>query len=211
MNKNKGSISRRNFLKTAGAVGAGSLLLPLDSLTAAQAESNSKEPRSKIVPTRPFGKNGVDVPILCLGHAFGMSSNLLLKQAINMGVRLWDTASNYLGGHSEKAIGEYFTKLPEDRKKVFRVTKSWSLRANAWGKDLKKSLERMNTSHIDLFLIHGVDLVEELLPYKNSYRWAERAKSEGKIRFFGFSTHTNVERNLIKASKFGWIDGIMCS
>jgi predicted aldo/keto reductase-like oxidoreductase len=211
MYKNKGSISRRNFLKTAGALGAGSLLLPLDSLTAARAESNTKESKLKVVPTRPFGKTGVDVPILCLGHAFGLSSNLLIKQAFNMGVRLWDTASTYLGGDSEKAIGKYFAKFPEDRKGVFLLTKSWSLVANAWGKNLKKSLERMNTSYIDLFLIHGIDLFEELLPYKNSVRWAERAKSEGKIRFFGFSTHTNMERNLMKASKHGWIDGIMFS
>ena len=139
MNKNKGSFSRRNFLKAAGAVGAGSLLLPLDSLTAARAQSNSKESKSKVVPTRPFGKTGVDVPILCLGHAFGLSSNLLLKQAINMGVRLWDTASIYLRGNSEKAIGEYFAKFPEDRKKVFLVTKTKSLTTNAWGKNLKKS------------------------------------------------------------------------
>ena len=211
MNKCNGSISRRKFLKTAGAVGAGSLLLPLNSLTAAQAKSNSKEAKLKVVPTRPFGKSGVDVPILCLGSAFGMSSNLFLKQAFNMGVRLWDTASTYLGGDSEKAIGKYFLKFPEDRKKVFLVTKSWSLITNAWSKNLKKSLERMNTSYIDLFLIHGIDLFEELLPYKNSVRWAERAKSERKIRFFGFSTHTNMERNLMKASKHGWIDGIMFS
>jgi predicted aldo/keto reductase-like oxidoreductase len=42
-------------------------------------------------------------------------------------------------------------------------------------------------------------------------RWAEKVKSEGRIRFFGFSTHKNVEKNLMKASKFGWIDGIMFS
>ena len=211
MNKNKGSISRRVFLKPAGAVGAGSLLLPLNPLKATQVEFDSKESKSKLVPTKPFGKSGVDVSILCLGAAFGMSSNLFLKQALNMGVRLWDTASIYLGGNSEKAIGKYFAKFPEDRKKVFLVTKSWSLITNAWDKNLNKSLERMNTSYIDLFLIHGVDLFEEFLPYKNSVRWAKRAKSEGKIRFFGFSTHTNMERNLMKASKLGWIDGIMFS
>ena len=33
-----------------------------------------------------------------------------------MGVRLWDTASTYLGGNSEKAIGKYFAKFPGDRK-----------------------------------------------------------------------------------------------
>ena len=43
MNKNKGSISRRNFLKTAGAVGAGSLLSSFASLSDTDAKSNFNE------------------------------------------------------------------------------------------------------------------------------------------------------------------------
>jgi hypothetical protein len=39
--------------------------------------------------------------------------------------------------------------------------------------------------------------------------WAEGAKSAGKIRFFGFSTHSNMEECLLGAAKLGWIDGIM--
>ena len=211
MARSKRSISRRNFLKTTGAISLGSLLSSFASHSDAHTKSETNEFHLKLVPTRPFGKTKVNVPILCLGSAFGMTSNLFLKQAINMGVRLWDTASVYLGGSSEKAIGKYFAKFPADRKKVFLVTKTDGLIRKAWNKNLKKSLERMNTTYIDLFLIHNVELIEVLLPYKNSDLWAERAKSEGKIRFFGFSTHNNVERNLMKASKFGWIDGIMCS
>ena len=212
MSNNKGSISRRNFLKTAGAVGVGSLLLPLDSLTVAQAESNSKESKSKTVPKRPFGKTGVDVPILCLGSAFAYTSNLLKKQALNTGVGLWDTAANYIGGESERAIGKYFKKFPEDRKKVFLLTKSSSRHPWLWNKDLDKSLERMNTSCIDLFLTAGVNNADRIDSiFSRPERWAEKVKSEGKIRFFGFSTHRNVENNLMKASKLGWIDGIMFS
>jgi len=110
-----------------------------------------------------------------------------------------------------RPFGKYFVKFPEDRQKVFLLTKSFSMRSNKWSEDLEKSFKRMNTSTIDLFLIHGVELFEELRPYRNSVRWAEKAKAEGKIRFFGFSTHTNMERNLLKASKLGWIDGIMFS
>ncbi len=212
MYKNKGSISRRNFLKTAGALGAGSLLLPLDSLTAARAESNTKESKSKVVPTRPFGETGVDVPILCLGHISPSTSNLFLKQALKMGVGLWDTAANYFGGESERAIGKYFKKFPEDRKKVFLLTKSLSRHPWLWNNDLEKSLERMNTSYIDLFLNHDVNNADNIGSIVGRpERWAEKVKSEGKIRFFGFSTHKNVEKNLMKASKFGWIDGIMFS
>ncbi len=41
--------------------------------------------------------------------------------------------------------------------------------------------------------------------------WAEKAKAEGKIRFFGFSAHKNMENSMLAAAKLGWIDGIMMS
>ena len=209
---NKYFISRRNFFKTAGAVGVGSLLSPFESLTAAQTKSYLNELPSKVVPTRPFGKTGVGVPILGLGHAFACSSNLLLKQSLNMGVRLWDTATTYAGGNEEKGIGKYFAKFPEDRKKVFLVTKSHNMNSGYWNTDLDRSLERMNTSYIDLFLVRAVSYATNLTPpLNNAELWAEKAKSEGKIRFFGFSTHRIIEENSMQASKFGWIDGIMFS
>ena len=210
MVEHKGSISRRNFLKTAGVVGVGSLLSPLNSSTDAQTESDPTVSALKVVPTRPFGNTGVDVPILCLGSAFGRSSDLLLKQALSMGVRFWETAAVYGGGRAEKAIGKYFEKFPGDRKEVFLGTKSWAMVADKWSNDLDESLKRMNTSHIDLFLVHDVTQAEDLVPpVENSELWARKAKSDGKIRIFGFSTHKQVEDNLMKASKFDWIDGIM--
>ena len=212
MARNKSMISRRNFLKTAGAVGAGSLLSPLRPLNYSQAESNTIKSETKVVPTRPFGKTGVDVPILCLGSAFGRSSDLLLKQAINMGVRLWDTAAVYAGGNSERAIGKYFSKFPEDREKVFLLTKSYSTYPEKWSKDLGKSLERMNTSYIDLFLIHAVAVFDLITPpRRHPEKWGQKQKSAGKIRYLGFSTHKNIEDNLMKASRFDWVEGIMFS
>jgi predicted aldo/keto reductase-like oxidoreductase len=44
---------------------------------------------------------------------------------------------------------------------------------------------------------------------KDMQQWAEKAKAEGKIRFFGFSTHSNMEECLLGAAPLGWIDGIM--
>ena len=162
--------------------------------------------------TRPFGKTKVDVSILGLGHAFSCSSNLLLKQSLNLGVGLWDTAATYAGGNEEKGIGKYFAKFPEDRKKVFLVTKSSNMNSDHWSTDLDRSLERMNTAYIDLFLVRSVSYAKDLTPPSNDAElWAEKAKSEGKIRFFGFSTHRVIEENSMQASKFGWIDGIMFS
>ena len=73
---------------------------------------------------------------------------------------------------------------------------------------LYDSLQRMNTAYIDLFLIQDVTDVKKKIN-KDIQAWAERAKSRGKIRFFGFSTHKNMEKCLDDAARLGWIDGIM--
>ena len=90
MSSKTDKFSRRDFLKTAGAVGIGSMLFPIGSLTNAQESSNPNETPIKGVPTRPFGKTGVDVSILSLGGAFHYSNLLLMKQALNMGIQRQD-------------------------------------------------------------------------------------------------------------------------
>ena len=101
--------SRRDFLKAAGAAGVGSVIAPTESLA-----DSADEPRA--MPTRPFGKTGVRVPILASGGSMDIQQ-LMLRQAIKWGVTYWDTANSYYGGNSERQIGKYLGKYPEDRKK----------------------------------------------------------------------------------------------
>jgi hypothetical protein len=61
-----------------------------------------------------------------------------------------------------------------------------------------------------MYLIHYVSDVKDELT-NDVKAWAENAKSKGKIRFFGFSTHKNMENSMLEAAKLGWIDGIMMS
>ncbi len=207
MSRKKGNYSRRDFLKTAGAIGVGSMLSPVESITNAQESSNPNESPVNVVPTRPFGKTGVDVSILSLGGAFHYSNLLLMKQALDMGVTYWDTSPGYGGGQSEAGIGKYFEKFPEDREKVFLGTKADIFDPPYMTKSLNQSLDSMNTSFVDLYFLHGISN-----PYeadKKIKAWADEAKSQGKIRFFGFSTHSNMEDCLLGAAKLGWIDGIM--
>ena len=111
-----------------------------------------------------------------------------------------------MGGNSERRIGKYLLKYPENRRKIFLVTKSHAWTLKGMTKELNQSLERMKTDYIDLFFVHGVSSISELDEDKKA--WAEKSKAEGKIRLFGFSTHTNMEVCMMEASKLGWIDGI---
>ena len=210
MSAKKSNFSRRDFIKITGAASVGSTLISLGSLSQAHGSSGTEAPGQMKVPTRPFGKTGANVSILSLGGVLKPSDQLIFRQAFKMGVTYWDTADSYGWGKNEKAIGRYFAKYPEDRKKVFLVTKSKSTDPEELTESLDNSLKKMNTSYVDLYFIHYVKRVDtELTSEVKS--WAEKAKAQAKIRFFGFSAHKNMENSMLAAAKLGWIDGIMMS
>ncbi|MDH3826655.1 MAG: aldo/keto reductase [Desulfobacterales bacterium] len=210
MSGKKGNFSRRDFIKTAGAAGLGSALIPLNALKQAHGSTSTMVPEQMIVPTRPYGKTGVDVSILSLGGVLKPSDQLVFRQALKLGVTYWDTDNWYGWGKNEKAIGKYFASFPNDREKVFLVTKAKASDPQKLTEKLTTSLQRMNTSHIDMYFISYVSNVKKELTDAVK-AWAEKAKSKGKIRFFGFSAHKNMESSMLAAAKLGWIDGIMMS
>ena len=209
MGEKKKDLSRREFIKITGAAGIGSVVASAGKL--AEASDPGGALKTKAVPTRPFGKTGVHVSVLGMGGSQDLTSKqLLLRQAVKMGVTYWDTAYRYKGGRSETAMGNYFSRYPEDRKKVFLVTKSSSSDPKMMTQHLDTSLERLQTDYVDLYFIHHVsDVTREIEPETKT--WAEKRKAEGRIRFFGFSTHSNMEQCLLDAAQLGWIDGIMTS
>ena len=220
MKEKQNKIDRRNFLKTIGTAGVGSVLASAIS-KAGTAEPNApaKAQQSEFpqVPTRKLGKTGVEVPVLSFGAMFNIVENqVILHNTLKWGVNYWDTANGYAGGNSEIGIGNFLAKNPDVRKKIFLVTKASGARKKPTPQAivkkveelLHKSLKRMNTEHIDLYYgVHGlrdpVQLDDELR------KWAESAKKRKLIRFFGFTTHTNMADCLQAAAKLDWIDAIM--
>ena len=208
MTDNNGRVSRRTLIKSAGAAGLGADMVPLGSLNAANDAAAASGPTK--IPQRPFGQSGIDVSILSLGGVLRSSDQMVFRQAFEKGVTYWDTADSYGWGKNEKAIGKYFSKYPAHREQVFLVTKAATSDPTKLTEKLDTSLQRMNTSRVDMYFIHYVsDVKAELTDAVRA--WAETAKSQGKIRLFGFSTHKNMEATMLAAAKLGWIDGIMMS
>ena len=205
-------------MKTMGAVGLGSVLAstrinadPNDSKVT--DPNTSKEPQKHKypqVPRRKLGKTGIEVPCLSLGTN-RLDNQIILRNTLKWGVDYWDTANSYVGGNSELNIGQFFSKNPQERKSLFIVTKASSAKnVENIEKRLQTSLKRMNTKYIDLYYgVHGLSdpaqLTDELK------QWVKNAKKRGLIRLFGFSTHSNMARNLTAAAKLDWIDAIMTS
>ena len=116
MNKNKGSISRRNFLKSVGAAGIGALV----GTTARLSEVGAKTVKPNSIPTRPFGKTGDMVSILALGGDGTTSNRLMMHQAVKWGMTFWDVwdSDRHLGGGiSQKGVGKYYKRYCLDTRK----------------------------------------------------------------------------------------------
>ena len=103
MKETTNRISRRRFIKTASAAGLGAALSPFAAGERGHAAAPAQAAEPAGVPTRPFGRSGIEVPILSLGGMFDIPTNQnMLKQAVRWGVTYWDTAHIYRtqrGGH----------------------------------------------------------------------------------------------------------------
>jgi len=179
---------------------------------AKEPNAPAKEEKIQItkVPRRKLGKTGVDVPILALG--FGAAGeSIVLNQSLDWGVNHWDTSLAAAGGNSETSIGEFIAKNPNRRKEIFIVTKeNESKNAADLEKCLQTSLKRLNTNYADLYF--GVYRMSDPAQLTDEVKnWAKGAKDRGLIKFFGFSTHANIEKCLMAAAKTDWIDAIQFS
>ena len=206
--KNKNNKpNRRDFLKRAAAIGLGAAVGGTAFRHPGRASAQIVIPKAPM-PRRPFGRSDIKVSTLSLGGMFDILNNrLMLAKALDWGIDYWDTAEGYGGGRSEEGIGRWFARNPETRKKVFLVTKLSLRRGSDFTPRLEACLKRLHTDYIDLFFVHGISGIDELDSGLKS--WSQDMKKAGKLRLFGFSTHSNMEDCLEGAARMPWIDGIM--
>lgn len=119
----------------------------------------------------------------------------LLEYAFDQGLYYWDTASSYGNEQisSEERIGKI---LKERRDKVFLVTKTGDRGADNARLSIEKSLERLQTDHIDLLHVHSISSVEDAEQLGEKGKVLEvlhQYRSEGVVKHIGFTGHTTAE------------------
>ena len=106
----------------------------------------------------------------------------VLREGIDLGMSLLDTAEIYADGGAERVVAQ---AIAGQRDKVFLVSKVAPSHASATAvvKHCDASLQRLGTAMIDLFLLHWPGRH----PLADTVAAFERLRASGKIRYWGVS------------------------
>ncbi|HDD3783915.1 TPA: aldo/keto reductase [Staphylococcus aureus] len=168
-----------------------------------------------------LGKSDVEVFPIALGtNAVGghnLYPNLdeeqgkdVVRQAINHGINLLDTAYIYGPERSEELVGEVVKEYPREQIKIatkgsHEFDENQEVHQNNQPEYLKQqvenSLKRLQTDYIDLYYIHFPD---DNTPKDQAVAALQELKEQGKIKAVGVSNFTLDQ--LKEANKDGYVD-----
>lgn len=159
---------------------------------------------------RPLGRSGLLVSEICLGTMtyggrgrwqpigqLGLPEVVAqLRTAYDAGVNFVDTADVYSEGGSEELLGQALQQLGVPREEwvvASKVRIRMGPGPNQVGLSrghildgVHASLRRLQLDHLDLYQIHGQDL---LTPMEETLRALEDLVRSGKVRYLGISNH----------------------
>ena len=151
---------------------------------------------------RNLGKSGLKVSDISLGSwiSFNDSSNIelpkaIINKAIECGINLFDTSDGYNAGHAEVILGEVLAEHPRDSyvisTKVFFPSgggpNDRGLSRKHIFSQLHKSLKKLKTDYIDLYLCHWYD---NQTPLEETLRAMDDLVRQGHILYYGVSNWT---------------------
>src|SRR5437868_5444819 len=148
-------------------------------------------------PQRPLGATGVTVPLIGYGTAPLGKEKITrehaarcLNHAIDVGITYLDTSPDY---GSEPHVGEV---MRSRRSEVFLATKVNRRSRDGVLDELKESLRKLQTDHVDLVQVHAVNAwadLEQALAPDGAVAALEEARRQGLTRFIGITGHARPE------------------
>jgi aryl-alcohol dehydrogenase-like predicted oxidoreductase len=156
-----------------------------------------------------LGRTGLTVSRLALGcmsygdptvpgaHRWALTENdaaTFFRQAIELGITLWDTANSYQNGTSEELVGRAIDRYSR-REDIVLATKVFGrMHDGPGGRGLSRkaileqvdaSLRRLGTEYIDLYQIHRFD---PDAPVEETMEALHDVVKAGKVRYLGASS-----------------------
>lgn len=112
-----------------------------------------------------------------------------IRTGIEAGVQVIDTAEMYGKGKAESLLGEALKTA--ERSRLFLISKvyPWNASKKQLPISLDKSLQRLGTEYLDLYLLHWIGSV----PFEETVEAMEEAKKSGKIKNWGVSNFDTSE------------------
>lgn len=153
---------------------------------------------------RILGRTGHKSTLITLGGASARpttqsESDAFIKFALDHGVNHIDVAPTYGDGMAENIIGKW---VKEYRKNLFVACKTSKRTKKEVADMLSRSLKNLQTDHLDLYQLHGLDDPEELkiaLSEDGAIRAILDAKKQGLVKYVGITSHNPV--NILEALK----------
>jgi len=204
--KNHHQVSRRKFLldssKAAALVSASGLL------SAGSCVSGSNNVKNKI-PRRRLGNTGLEVSILAFGGGSQFLQNndgeweKLLETALEGGINFFETAPSYIasefwetgdGKSLDSSEQRYGAVLSPHRQKIILSTKLSSRDPEEAKKSLESSLANFRTDYLDLLMIHGITIADDISDIeKGLFKTMLSFKESGVVKNIGFSCMNDPE------------------
>jgi aryl-alcohol dehydrogenase-like predicted oxidoreductase len=189
--------NRREFLKLGGAAAAALMSPPALAATAADwLISNPKT--AGAMPTRNLGRTGHRVGLFSLGGqaALERAQNEavavpIIDRALDLGVNYIDTSSIYGGPArwSERYIGQVMKRR---RSEAFLASKTKERTRDGSLRMLDKSLELLQTDHLDLWQLHDLGTmaeIEAVFAKGGAMEALFQARDQKLVRFLGVTGH----------------------
>ncbi len=191
--------NRREFLKLGGLATAaviGQTVLPTVARAASEVPSNPET--AKAMPTRNLGKTGYRVGIFSLGGQAALErahndavAVPLINRALDLGINYLDTSSIYGGPDrwSEHYLGQV---MKTRRSEAFLTSKTKERTRDGSLRMLEKSLELLQTDHLDLWQLHDVGTqtdLDAIFAKGGAMEALLQARDQKLVRFLGITGH----------------------
>jgi aryl-alcohol dehydrogenase-like predicted oxidoreductase len=173
-------VKRRDFLKISGGA------------LAALGTTGFQATAFPLLPRRPLGKTGHERSVVTLGgvvvtNETQKDADRIVAEALDAGVNGIDVAPTY--GDAELKLGH---ALQGKRDRVFLACKTTERDQAGAAAELRASLQRLRTDHVDLYQLHGLDKPEDLtqvLGPGGALEAFEEGRQQGLLRFIGLTGH----------------------
>jgi predicted aldo/keto reductase-like oxidoreductase len=180
-------MKRRTFVRN---ITLGSLLANLPFSWVFSKENNKG---SLPIPKRELSNTGEKLSMIGLGGIL-LNDNgekfarETIAKAVDAGVNYFDVAPTY--GNAQDLMGP---ALEPYRKDCFLACKTGKWDKKEAEEELHGSLKALRTDHVDLYQLHALSSIEDVdkaFAPNGAMELFEKAKRDGKIRYIGFSAHS---------------------